>query len=96
MLRHLGASGLAITQVENASASGSTAVRQAALEVASGVSDLALALGIDKPLGKSLSLPRADSGIRKIPGRRVRGARTGGTKRFGLGTPFSETREAPR
>jgi acetyl-CoA acetyltransferase len=49
MLRHLGATGLAITQVENASASGSTAFRQACLEVASGTSDVALALGIDKP-----------------------------------------------
>lgn len=68
MLRHLGASGLSITQVENASASGSTAVRQAALEVASGVSDLSLALGIDKPLGNTLSLPRADTGIRELPG----------------------------
>ncbi len=68
MLRHLGASGLSITQVENASASGSTAVRQAALEVASGVSDVALALGIDKPLGATLSLPRADTGIRELPG----------------------------
>jgi len=68
MLRHLGASGLAITQVENASASGSTAVRQAALEVASGVSELSLALGIDKPHGRSLSLPQADTGIRELPG----------------------------
>jgi acetyl-CoA acetyltransferase len=49
MLRHLGASGLSIAQVENASASGSTAFRQACLEVASGTSDVALALGVDKP-----------------------------------------------
>ncbi|MCA8900602.1 MAG: thiolase family protein [Hyphomonas sp.] len=49
MLRHLGASGLPITQIENASASGSTAVRQAVLEVASGVSEVSLAVGVDKP-----------------------------------------------
>ena len=49
MLRHLGATGLSITQVENASASGSTAFRQACLEVASGTNDVALALGVDKP-----------------------------------------------
>ena len=49
MLRHLGASGLSIAQVENASASGSTAFRQACIEVASGTSDVVLALGVDKP-----------------------------------------------
>ena len=49
MLRHLGASGIPIAQIENASASGSTAVRQACLEVASGVCDVALAVGVDKP-----------------------------------------------
>lgn len=49
MLRHLGATGIAMAQVENASASGSTAFRQACLDVASGVSDVALAIGVDKP-----------------------------------------------
>jgi acetyl-CoA acetyltransferase len=49
MLRHLGASGLSIAQVENASASGSTAFRQACLEVAAGSSDVAAAIGVDKP-----------------------------------------------
>lgn len=49
LLRHLGATGLAVSQVENASASGSTAVRAACLEVAAGTSDLVLALGVDKP-----------------------------------------------
>jgi acetyl-CoA acetyltransferase len=56
MLRHLGATGLAIHQVENASASGSTAFRQACLEVASGVCDVALALGIDKPASVPLGI----------------------------------------
>jgi acetyl-CoA acetyltransferase len=50
MLRHLGATGLPILHVENASASGSAAVRAACLEVAAGLADTALALGIDKAL----------------------------------------------
>ncbi|MFW0797798.1 thiolase family protein [Gordonia sp. CPCC 205515] len=49
MLRHLGVSGAPMTQVENASASGSSAFRLACLEVASGISDIALAVGVDKP-----------------------------------------------
>lgn len=49
MLRYLGATGLAIAQVENASASGSTAFRQACIDVASGISDVSLAVGVDKP-----------------------------------------------
>lgn len=49
MLRHLGATGTAITHIENASATGSSAFRQACIEVASGMSDLVLAVGVDKP-----------------------------------------------
>jgi acetyl-CoA acetyltransferase len=49
MLSRLGTTGIPMQQVENASASGSTAVAMAALEVASGRSDVVLALGIDKP-----------------------------------------------
>lgn len=49
MLRYLGATGLAVAQVENASASGSTAFRMACLEVASGSCDVAAAIGVDKP-----------------------------------------------
>lgn len=48
ILRHLGATGLPITHVENASASGSTAFRNACIEVASGMADTALVLGVDK------------------------------------------------
>jgi acetyl-CoA acetyltransferase len=48
MFKHLGSTGLSVTQVENASASGSFAFRQACLEVSSGVSDFVLALGVDK------------------------------------------------
>ncbi len=48
MLRHIGSTGLAVTQVENASASGSSAFRLACMEVASGQADIALAVGVDK------------------------------------------------
>ncbi|SFP85228.1 Acetyl-CoA acetyltransferase [Variovorax sp. OK605] len=48
MFRHLGATGVAVTQVENASASGSFAFRQACMEVSSGISDVVLAMGVDK------------------------------------------------
>jgi acetyl-CoA acetyltransferase len=59
MLRHLGGSGLPIAQIENASASGSTAFRQACLEVASGLCDVSLAVGIDKPGRIQLAHERA-------------------------------------
>lgn len=48
MLRHLGSTGLDVMQVENASASGSTALRTACLMLASGEHDLVLAMGVDK------------------------------------------------
>ncbi|MHA7652833.1 thiolase family protein [Mycobacterium sp. ML4] len=53
MLRHLGATGIPVTQVENASATGSTAVAAGVTEVASGRSDLVLVVGVDK-----VDLPR--------------------------------------
>src|SRR5208283_1409410 len=55
ILRHLGASGIPMAQVENASASGSTAFRHACLDVASGISDVALAVGVDKPAMASIA-----------------------------------------
>ena len=69
MLRHLGASGISMAQVENASASGSTAFRQACLEVASGISDVALAVGVDKP-GPIAGAP-GKTNIRDLVGARV-------------------------
>jgi len=48
MLRHLGSTGLEVTQVENASASGSSAFRLACLAVASGQHEVVLAVGVDK------------------------------------------------
>lgn len=48
MLRHIGSTGLEVMQVENASASGSSAFRMACQQVASGERDIVLALGMDK------------------------------------------------
>jgi acetyl-CoA acetyltransferase len=50
MLRHLGATGLPIVHVENASASGSAAFRHACTEVAAGLADISLVVGVDKPM----------------------------------------------
>lgn len=69
MLRHLGASGIPMVQVENASASGSTAVRQACLEVASGIADVALAVGVDKP--GPVGMAPGKTNIRDLVGARV-------------------------
>ncbi len=57
MLRHLGALGQPLVHVENASASGSAAFRHACIEVAAGISDVVLAVGVDKPG----TVPRATS-----------------------------------
>jgi len=48
MFNHIGSTGLACTQVENASASGSSAFQLACLEVAAGRRDCTLAIGVDK------------------------------------------------
>jgi len=69
MLRHLGASGIPMAQVENASASGSTAFRQACLDVASGISEVALAVGVDKPAIPSIAAGKTN--IRDLVGSRV-------------------------
>jgi acetyl-CoA acetyltransferase len=61
MLRHLGALGKPLVHIENASASGSTAVRHACIEVAAGISDVALAVGVDKP--PTSRIFRASTGI---------------------------------
>lgn len=49
MLRHLGALGRPLVHVENASASGSAAFRLGCVNVAAGLSEVALVLGVDKP-----------------------------------------------
>ncbi len=48
VMRDAGFAGLAITNVENACASGSTAFRGAWLEVGAGIRDVALAVGVEK------------------------------------------------
>lgn len=69
MLRHMGASGVPMMQVENASASGSTAFRMAVMDVASGMSDVSLALGVDKPTGFNLAASK--TGIKSLEGGRI-------------------------
>ena len=69
MYRHLGATGIPMVQVENASASGSTAFRQACIEVASGLTNVSIAVGVDKPLGAKM--PQRAAGIRDLGGSRV-------------------------
>jgi acetyl-CoA acetyltransferase len=49
MLKHLGATGRPLVHIENASASGSAAFRHACIEVAAGIADVSLVIGIDKP-----------------------------------------------
>ena len=63
MLRHLGATGIPIVHVENASASGSAAFRNAVMEVASGLADIVLVVGVDKPMpvGRAEALARIGS-----------------------------------
>ncbi|MCP4692680.1 MAG: thiolase family protein [Desulfobacterales bacterium] len=46
--REMGLTGLGVTNVENASASGSAAFREAVLAVGSGVHEVAIAIGVDK------------------------------------------------
>jgi acetyl-CoA acetyltransferase len=62
MLRHLGGSGIPMTQVENASASGSSAFRQAVIDVASGLMDVSMAIGVDKPSAVTLAASRTGIG----------------------------------
>ncbi len=69
MYRHLGSTGIPMVQIENASASGSSAFRQACIEVAAGICDVAIAVGVDKPL--QFSSPHAAAGARDLLGSRV-------------------------
>ena len=66
MYRHLGATGIPMAQIENASASGSTAFRQACIEVAAGLSNVSIAVGVDKPLGAAM--PQRAAGIKDLVG----------------------------
>ena len=68
ILRDSGLSGLPVINVENACASGTTAFRGAWMEVASGVHDVALAVGVEKlflpDTAESIRILAADSDIR--------------------------------
>ena len=55
--RVMGLTGLAITNVENASASGSAAFREAVLSVAAGAHDTAMAIGVDTTPPKAVNRP---------------------------------------
>ena len=55
----MGLTGLGITNVENASASGSSAFREAYLSVASGENDIVLAFGVDKIALPPQAAPKA-------------------------------------
>jgi acetyl-CoA acetyltransferase len=61
ILRDVGFSGIPITNVENACASGTTALRCAWMEIALGVQDVVLALGVEK-----LFLPRTADSIKAL------------------------------
>ncbi len=67
MLSRLGATGIPMTQVENASASGSSSVAQGCLEISSGRSDVVLALGVDKPRS-GLGAAPGQAGIENLEG----------------------------
>jgi acetyl-CoA acetyltransferase len=69
MYRHLGATGMPMVQVENASASGSSAFRQACIEVAAGLADVAIAVGVDKPLTRTS--PHQAAGLHDLVDGRV-------------------------
>ena len=68
----MGSTGLAITNVENASASGASAFREAYLAVAAGAHDVVLALGVDKLVEQPARFLRETPGgteraTRKLP-----------------------------
>ncbi len=69
MYRHFGSTGIPMAQVENASASGSTAFRQACIDVAAGLADVAIAVGLDKPL--KFGMPQSAAGLRDLVGGHV-------------------------
>jgi acetyl-CoA acetyltransferase len=69
MYRHLGATGIPMVQVENASASGSSAFRQACIDVGAGLHDVAIAVGVDKPL--NFTSPQRAAGLEDLVGNRV-------------------------
>ena len=68
LIRYLGATGRPVHQVENASASGSSAFRTAVQQVASGFTDVALAVGVDKvgPVAHGYAKSGVPTGINEV------------------------------
>ncbi len=62
-LKELGLTGVPVTHIENASATGLVAFREAAHAVASGRARVAMALGFDKMSEMAASAPRAGRGV---------------------------------
>jgi acetyl-CoA acetyltransferase len=65
-MKEFGLTGLPATHVENASATGLSAFREAAYAVASGRCDVAMALGFDKMSEAARSAPRTPAGGRDV------------------------------
>ena len=65
--REMGQTGLGVTNVENASASGSAAFREAFLAVASGAHDTAIAIGVDKTRFRSKGKSKQSGGAHTGP-----------------------------
>lgn len=68
--QEMGLTGLGVTNIENASASGSAAFREATLAVASGAHDIAIAIGVDKTLlrtQKQSKQSSADQASKPVP-----------------------------
>ena len=63
ILRHLGGEAKPLVHIENASASGSAAFRHACIEVAAGISDVVLVLGVDK---RDIAPARSDTGVASL------------------------------
>ena len=64
MLSHLGSNQSSIVHIENASASGSAAFRHACIEVACGISDVGLVVGVDKPVRADIAMKQ--TGIKQL------------------------------
>ncbi|MGK6310257.1 thiolase family protein [Variovorax sp. DT-64] len=64
MLSHLGRNENPIVHIENASASGSAAFRHACIEVASGMSDVGLVVGVDKVFPREIAF--SQTGVEQL------------------------------
>lgn len=81
VFRSVGLTGIGITNVENASASGSAAFRDAFLAVASGAHDTAIAVGVDKVPKKSKKKGKKDDTSQKSSGDKEKEGTEGAEKK---------------